>query len=423
MLTHTLVALNVLVFIAMAVSGASVMEPSGPQLVAWGANYGPLTLSGQWWRLLSYNFVHIGILHIGFNMWCLWDLGALAESLYGTWTFGVIYMISGVAGGLLSVGWNPGRLSAGASGAIFGLAGALIAGFYFGEFSIPRPMIQMQLRSLLVFVGYNVIFGVMSGVTDNSAHLGGILAGALCGALIARVAPSARDVSSRAAILLLIALGLAGTTYGLERSRGYLIHLRQGETLLQQQRNQEAVGELQTAVHMRPNDAQARISLADAYYRTKEFPKAEAEIKQVMALEPNDANAANFLGFIYLEEKRAVDAERIFSELVAKNSRSAQAHYGLGMALADEDKHEAALQEYNSAIRLSPRLEGVYYQVGRSDAKLRRFDDAIAAYQKELQQSGDDADVEIALADAYEAKGMKAQAEEARQAAEKMKEK
>ena len=64
-----------------------------------GANYGPLTLSGQWWRLLTYMFLHGGLMHIAFNMWCLWDLGALCESLYGRWTFAAIYLITGIAGG------------------------------------------------------------------------------------------------------------------------------------------------------------------------------------------------------------------------------------------------------------------------------------------------------------------------------------
>ena len=218
--THVLVAINVMVFIAMGASGMSLSNPDPRQLVGWGANFGPLTLSGQWWRLITYNFLHGGFLHIGFNMWCLWDLGALAESLYGTWTFGALYLICGVAGGLMSVGWNPVNLSVGASGAIFGLAGALIAGYYLGEFSIPRPMIQMQLRSLLIFVGYNVVFGLFTGYTDNAAHFGGLLAGLLCGALIARFAPSPQDVFSRMAILGFAVLVLVGATVALERSRG-----------------------------------------------------------------------------------------------------------------------------------------------------------------------------------------------------------
>src|SRR5215469_10148389 len=164
-LTQALVFINVAVFLALGAMGVSVMNPSPQMLVRWGANYGPYTWSGDWWRLISYNFLHGDLFHIGFNMWCLWDLGALCESLYGTWTFGALYLICGVAGGLVSTGISPYRSSVGASGAIFGLAGALIAGYYLGEFSIPRPMIQMRLRSILLFVGYNIILGFV-GATD-----------------------------------------------------------------------------------------------------------------------------------------------------------------------------------------------------------------------------------------------------------------
>ena len=122
-------------------------------------------------------FLHIGVIHIAFNMWCLWDLGALAESLYGHWTFASVYLISGVAGSVASVAWHPGTVSAGASGAIFGIAGALIASFYLGEFSLPRAAIQPSLRSVIMFAGYNLLFGAVSGRTDNAAHIGGLVCG------------------------------------------------------------------------------------------------------------------------------------------------------------------------------------------------------------------------------------------------------
>lgn len=219
-LTYLLVGANVLIYIAMGAAGISLSNPSGQDLFRLGANYGPVMLSGQWWRLITYNFLHSGFLHIGFNMWCLWDLGALAESLYGTWTFGLLYLICGISGGLMSTWWNPVNLTVGASGAIFGLAGALIAGFYLGEFTIPRPMIQMQLRSIVIFVGYNVVLGAFSGLTDNACHFGGIIAGLIVGAAIAKFAPAPQDALRRVVILLLMALVLFGAYRGLQRAHG-----------------------------------------------------------------------------------------------------------------------------------------------------------------------------------------------------------
>lgn len=209
-ITQILVGINVAVFIAMAMAGVSLSAPTLQQLLQWGANFGPLTLRGQWWRLVTYMFVHEGIFHIGFNMWCLWDLGALCESLYGPWTYLALYFISGIAGGLASVGWHPTILSVGASGAIFGLAGALIASFKLGEFSLPRTAISPVLRSVVVFVAFNLFLGFVSTVTDNAAHLGGLLAGAMIGALVALVAPDHRAKGKRVLALMLAAAVVAG---------------------------------------------------------------------------------------------------------------------------------------------------------------------------------------------------------------------
>jgi len=170
------------------------------QLWHWGANYGPFTIGGQWWRLLTCVFVHIGIIHIAFNMWCLWNLGKLAESVYGHWTFAAVYLITGIAASVTSLAWNPAGTSAGASGAIFGIAGALVASFYLGEFSMPKAAVSGLLRSVLVFVGYNLVFGAMSGHTDNAAHVGGLVSGLILGALIAKVAPQQDDAGRRVGV-------------------------------------------------------------------------------------------------------------------------------------------------------------------------------------------------------------------------------
>src|SRR5580693_7795741 len=106
-LTQIFFGASVAVFIAMVLASGPSLDFTGQVKIHFGANYGPVTLSGQWWRLVTYMFLHGGLLHIAFNMWCLWDLGALAESLYGRWTFGAIYLITGIGGGLASIAWNP----------------------------------------------------------------------------------------------------------------------------------------------------------------------------------------------------------------------------------------------------------------------------------------------------------------------------
>ena len=196
------------------------------ELVRWGANAGALTLSGEWWRLLTCVFLHGGLLHIAFNMWCLWDLGALSESLYGRWTFGALYLICGVGASLASVAWNVHVLSVGASGAIFGLAGALIAAFKLGEFSVPREALSGTLRSLVVFVGFNLVFGAASGVTDNAAHIGGLVTGLILGALIAIFAPRPEHAPRRVLIFALITLTLLGGASALAHHYGLPFRLR-----------------------------------------------------------------------------------------------------------------------------------------------------------------------------------------------------
>jgi membrane associated rhomboid family serine protease len=208
-LTQIIFGINVAVFLAMVLSGSTVMDFPLGELIRFGANFGPLTLSGEWWRLLTNVFVHGGLIHIAFNMWCLWNLGALCESLYGTWTYGAIYLICGLGASLLSVAWHPGGPSVGASGAIFGLAGALIAALKLGEFSVPRPALSGVMRSLGAFVVYNLIFGFVLPGVDNSAHIGGLITGVLVGAMIALLAPRQEQAGRRLVIFAIFLVAFA----------------------------------------------------------------------------------------------------------------------------------------------------------------------------------------------------------------------
>jgi membrane associated rhomboid family serine protease len=209
-LTHIIFGINAAVFLGMALSASTIMDFPPAELVRWGGNLGALTISGEWWRLVTNVFVHGGVIHIAFNMWCLWNLGQLCESLYGRWTYACIYLLCGVGASLASAGWHPYVPSVGASGAIFGLAGALLAAFKLGEFSVPRAALSGTLRSLGAFVVYNLIFGFAIPGIDNAAHIGGLVTGLIVGALVALFAPQQGHAPRRAAIFLGVILALAG---------------------------------------------------------------------------------------------------------------------------------------------------------------------------------------------------------------------
>jgi membrane associated rhomboid family serine protease len=414
--TQAIFGINVAVFVAMTLAGVSLTAPTTGELWHWGANFGPLTIGGQWWRLLTCVFLHIGIIHIAFNMWCLWGLGRIAESVYGHWTFGTVYLITGAAASVTSLAWNPGGTSAGASGAIFGIAGALIASFYLGEFSLPKAAVSGLLRSVLMFAGYNLVFGAMSGRTDNAAHVGGLVSGLILGALIAKVAPQHDDAVRRVGVLFAVIVLVYGGAAWLHHSHAYLLHAANGQTLLTEKKTEQAIAELQAAIRQRPGYVPAHYELARAYWIKRDFANAEGELKRVIALKPKDEGAYFFLGMTYLEQKRPQPARETFAQLLRVNPNSPDAHFGLGAVSSTEQKYPEAIEEYKLTAKLDPDYDGVYQEMGLVQTRLELYDDAIASFLKQ-QKIGNNPETENALASAYEAKGMHREAEEAKQRA------
>jgi rhomboid protease GluP len=215
--TPALVFANVGVWAAMLAAGANPLSPSTDTLIAWGANFAPLTAGGEWWRLLAAAFLHGGVLHLAFNMWALWDAGRLTERLYGGVSFLLIYLGAGITGSLASALWHPeGAVSVGASGAVFGVLGALGAFLAVQKHSVPRQVVLGLRASVLSFMGYALLIGVLVPGIDNAAHLGGVAAGFVLGATLARplTAPDrarmlARRLPAAAALAVLLAGALA----------------------------------------------------------------------------------------------------------------------------------------------------------------------------------------------------------------------
>lgn len=181
--TKVITLANVLVFGAMAVvsHGESLGEPTPQILLAWGADFGQYTLTGEYWRVLSNCFVHVGALHIIMNMYALWQLGPFVERLYGSSKFTVLYLLAGVGGSLLSLYFSPSIVSAGASGAIMGLYGALLAFFKVHAQHFPTNYLKSVTRTIGFLLVFNLIFGFAHRGIDNAAHIGGFLTGLISG--------------------------------------------------------------------------------------------------------------------------------------------------------------------------------------------------------------------------------------------------
>jgi len=185
--TYALIAVNVLVFLAMVASGVSFTQPTPRAVFNWGGDFGPATVGAhQWWRLLTACFVHFGIIHIGFNMYVLYQIGPFIESVFGRARYLLIYFLAGLGGNLVSLGVHFMAVGAGASGAIFGLYGAVF-GFLLVNRRTLNPVVTSSLaKSAGIFVLYNVVYGSLTRTTDLSAHFGGLVTGFLVGMLLIR---------------------------------------------------------------------------------------------------------------------------------------------------------------------------------------------------------------------------------------------
>jgi rhomboid protease GluP len=215
--TYTLVGFNCLIFLLMVTHHVSAGNPNSDQLLYWGAdNAGSVLVYGQWWRIVTAMFVHVGWIHLLGNMWCLWNLGLLAEPLLGSAGVLSVYILTGAAGNLLSTLYNwwgnnadwvkyhdlaAFPAGAGASGAVFGIAGALIILLKSHWLPVPPRELHKLRRSVILFAAINLVIGFTSSLDivtmhtgvqiDNSAHLGGVLCGLLFAApMVPRIGSS-----------------------------------------------------------------------------------------------------------------------------------------------------------------------------------------------------------------------------------------
>lgn len=321
-------AVNVAVFAAMVVAGVSPLEPSVADLIAWGALFGPLTIDDQWFRLLTSMFLHVGAIHLVLNMIGLASLGPVVEAGLGSVRFLVVYLLCGLGGASASLLVDPARVSAGASGAIFGLAGLLLVIHLRLPASDRRSDWDIEAKGLGSFVFGNLLFGLVHPNIDNAAHVGGLLIGGLLGFLLA----------SRAARWSLPA-GMAAVATGLVlvAGRGPDVTAEERAQLRREvaryQESDRRIADLERAVHERPDSAGARLALANEYTLADRAEDAIRTLEQGLARSPRDARLLIALGSLQLNLRRLTGAVRAFERAFALDSTDAEARYDLAVAV------------------------------------------------------------------------------------------
>jgi len=328
--TPTLIWLNIVIFLMLAVDSKTISAPALPKMLQWGADFGPLTVTdGQWWRLLTCCFVHLGIMHLICNMYALRMVGKLTEQFLGNWYFLLIYLGCGLAGSLTSLWFNPALVSVGASGAIFGVFGALLGYIWREGPALPRSQIVPVRNGAMVFIGWNLVSGLSNWLThsasetisslnhttntapliDIGAHAGGLIAGLLFGYLGARPleAGKRKSLTTRRALFLAAGLCLTLGLLCIPVLQANSSSVERDTLLGKLYYNGEGVGRnaYKAAAWFRKaaddGDLDSQVFLAKLYYRGDGVEKDKAEAVQWFskAAEQNDLVSEKMLAALY----------------------------------------------------------------------------------------------------------------------------
>jgi membrane associated rhomboid family serine protease/Flp pilus assembly protein TadD len=381
-----------------------LFSPTSEFIIRWGGNFGPLTLGGQPWRLLTNIFVHIGLLHLAANMWALLILGRLAESLYGRGTFLATYILSGLAGSIVSLCWNPLGVSAGASGALFGIAGALIATLYSGKLPLPKNVIRPILWTLLVWAAFNLGYGFWKTGVDNAAHVGGLLAGLVVGYPLGHhLSAESRRVRLQilTASFIVLAIGLVVVW----RVQGYIVDVERARVMLAQNKPDQAIALLQPALQRHPKEALVHVLFAGALERKNDLAGAERELKQALDIAPKNAAIWRNFGALNVRAQRWEDAADAYTKSATLSKDNGLSWYNAGVSYLHADRPQAAADCLRKCLAVNPYFGEAWYELGMALLNLKQSDDAITALRRSTQLLPNSPEVHLGLGNALLAAG------------------
>ena len=299
-------------------------------LVRFGAKVNPLIAAGEYWRLFTSMFLHIGIWHLAFNGYALVVIGTELERLLGAGRFLAIYILSGLFGSLASYAFSS-SLSAGASGAIFGLIGALAA-FFILHRSRLGNWGRSRLANIAFLLAINLFFGFTQSGIDNWAHLGGLLCGFALGWVLApryqvdvqhlRLVDSSDRRQIGIALVLAVLLLVGGTVVATEMQRNSpQAHLLRAQQALEREDWAAAAAALEQALQQDPASADASLyfNLGLARNYLEQPRQAAAAYEKALELEPQDSSSHWNLGLTYIELEQYRQALSHFETYLALN--------------------------------------------------------------------------------------------------------
>ncbi len=308
-LSYLFIAINTVLFLLMTFAGGST---NIEVLYYYGAKEAFSIANGEYWRLITPIFLHIGFLHFALNNLAIYYLGKVTEKIYGSVRFFSIYLIAGIIGNIASFLFLPSNIAAGASGAIFGLFGALL---YFG-YIYPDLFFRTLGRDVLTIIGINLVFGIVVPNIDNFAHIGGLIGGFI----VASIVHLPKQKNKKWAISLLSSLLIIGilfiTWWGIEErevvGNPIAINIR-GEDALDNGEIEEAQRIFAHLVKYYPNYVPYHIDFAETALQIGNTTLARQQYKLVIALEPNNSQAYYKLALIAHFEKNDDEARRYLS--------------------------------------------------------------------------------------------------------------
>lgn len=331
--TYTLLGLNILIFAALYIysyiSGVSYSQ----LLDTYGAKDNLRILNGEYWRFLTPIFLHADFAHILINSFSLFSLGRVVEKIYGNFKYGVVYLIAGIIGSIASFIFSV-NFGVGASGAIFGLVGALL---YFG-IENPAPFKRYFGYNIIITLAINIFYGLSNKHIDNFAHLGGLLGGFLAAGIVKLKATNKRYLSRPVFITLTALVMLSGLYYGFNSPQNMSLQkLNNLQRLSEQKKYIEAEKTANEILQIKNNSNEVKLKalwyLSVSQASQNKLKEAIENAKQIAALSPTDGQY--ILGVMYYYDGQYNNAKQ---ELTKANQQASPYKEQIDKLLAEIDK-------------------------------------------------------------------------------------